>query len=216
MAYRASRFVRRHRAGRRCCRRGRRRPGGALYAVNRERLIAQRHFDEVRQLANKLFEIDVQVRRLPGSSATRQLLVDTSLDYLRRLAADAGNDPDLALDVGTAYLRVARVEGVAVSSNLGQTEKAAGHLQDAQTFIDWCRRQAAGQSHRAASLGAGRARPHDCRRAARPARRGIPVRQIAGQRLERYLATGADRSRRGRAGRHRLHERRQPLHDGRP
>src|SRR5579864_7083092 len=71
-----------------------------LYVANRERAIAQRRFMEVRQLANKLFDIDVQVAQLPGSSKTRQLIVDTALDYLRRLIADVRMDPELALDVG--------------------------------------------------------------------------------------------------------------------
>ena len=95
-----------------------------LLIANHERAIAQRRFAEVRQLSNKLFEIDVQVRRLPGSTQARQLIVDTSLEYLSRLAADASRDPDLAFDLGTAYMRVARVQGVPINTNLGQMDKA--------------------------------------------------------------------------------------------
>src|SRR5207302_1705530 len=80
-----------------------------LYVANRERALAQKRFVDVRQLANKLFDIDVQARQLPGSTVTRQLIVDTSLEYLRRLAADVRGDPELALEVGNAYMRVARV-----------------------------------------------------------------------------------------------------------
>jgi serine/threonine-protein kinase len=135
-AYRAAMFVRRHRmavgaavvavAG----------LSVALYAVNRQRTIAQRRFTEVRQLASKLIDVDVQVRELPGSSKTRQLIVDTALNYLQQLTADAADDPDLALDIGTAYMRVARVEGVPISANLGQTDKADQHLRAAQAIID--------------------------------------------------------------------------------
>jgi serine/threonine protein kinase len=107
-----------------------------LFAANRERLIAQQRFGQVRQLANKLFDIDVQVRQLPGNSKTRQLIVDTALDYLKRLAVDAGTDPDLAVDVGTAYMRVARVQGVPISANLGQLDEAERTLQTAQALID--------------------------------------------------------------------------------
>jgi len=77
---------------------------GALVA-NQQRVIAQRRFVEVRQLANKLFDIDAAVRQLPGSTKTRQLIVDTSLNYLRRLSQDAETEPELALDVGNAYMR---------------------------------------------------------------------------------------------------------------
>ena len=37
-----------------------------LYIANRQRLIAERRFIAVRQLAAKLFEIDTQVAQLPG------------------------------------------------------------------------------------------------------------------------------------------------------
>jgi serine/threonine protein kinase len=105
------------------------------YIANRERVIAQRRFTDVRQLSNKLFDIDVQVRQLAGSSKTRQFIVDTSLEYLRRLSADAGRDPGLALEVGNAYMRVARVQGVPISPNLGQMERAEQTLRVADGFI---------------------------------------------------------------------------------
>ena len=107
-----------------------------LYVANRERAIAQERFNQVRQLSNKLFEIDVQVRQLPGNTKARQLIVDTALDYLKKLAVTAGTDPDLAIDVGTAYMRVARVQGVPLSGNLGQLDRAEQTLQIAQRFID--------------------------------------------------------------------------------
>jgi tetratricopeptide (TPR) repeat protein len=90
----------------------------------------------VRQLANKLFDIDIAVRGLPGSVAARQLIVNTSLEYLGRLADDARDDPELALDVGTAYMRVARVQGIPISPNLGQLEQADKTLTTAKALID--------------------------------------------------------------------------------
>ena len=107
-----------------------------LYVANRERAIAQRRFLEVRQLANKLFDIDAAVRRSPGTTKARQLIVDTSLEYLRRLAADARGDPDLGLEVGSAYMRVARVQGVPMqTSNLGQTDEAERSLRAAEAMV---------------------------------------------------------------------------------
>src|SRR5579871_1007392 len=106
-----------------------------LYVANRERAIAQRRFADVRQLANKLFDIDAQVRTLPGSTKTRQLIVDTSLEYLRRLAVDVRSDPELTLEIGNAYLRVARVQGVPIASNLGQIDEANKNLRLADGLI---------------------------------------------------------------------------------
>ena len=107
---------------------------GVLVA-NQQRAIAQRRFNDVRQLANKLFDIDAEARNFSGSTKTRQLIVDTSLEYLRRLSADAKRDPELALDVGNAYMRVARVQGVPISQNLGQMEQAEKNLRNAEEFI---------------------------------------------------------------------------------
>jgi len=106
-----------------------------LYLANRQRVLAQRRFQDVRELSNKLFDIDLQVRQLAGSSKSRQFIVDTALEYLRRLAADVQGDPDLALEVGGAYMRVARVQGVPISPNLGQMDKAEQNLAIAERFV---------------------------------------------------------------------------------
>jgi hypothetical protein len=106
-----------------------------LFIANRERAIAQRRFEDVRQLSNKLFEIDTLAQRLPGSTKTRQLIVDTSLEYLGRLARDVQGDPGLALELGNAYRKVAEVQGVPVASNLGQVDQADRNLQVADRLI---------------------------------------------------------------------------------
>src|SRR5581483_6990516 len=67
-----------------------------LVLANRERAIAQRRFLEVRRLANKLFDIDGEARKFAGSTKIRQLIVDTSLEYLRRVSTDVRSDPDLS------------------------------------------------------------------------------------------------------------------------
>jgi tetratricopeptide (TPR) repeat protein len=110
--------------------------GTGLYIANRERTVAQRRFAEVRSLANKLFDIDAEVRRSPGTTKARQLIVDTSLAYLRRLAADARGDPELGLEIGAAYMRVARAQGVPMQmSNLGQTDQAEQSLRAAEAMV---------------------------------------------------------------------------------
>jgi serine/threonine-protein kinase len=106
-----------------------------LFVANRERAIAQKRFLEVRQLANKLFDIDVLASQLPGNTRTRQLIVDTSLEYLRRLYTDARRDPSLALELANAYLQVARVQGSGTGRNLGQMEQAGQSLRAADELI---------------------------------------------------------------------------------
>jgi tetratricopeptide (TPR) repeat protein len=106
-----------------------------LYVANAQREVAERRFAEVRVLAQKLLDLDRQVLLLPGSSDARQLIVDTSLEYLQRVAAEVGDDPALALELGTAYMRVARVQGVPISTNLGQPESAEQNLRTAERLV---------------------------------------------------------------------------------
>ena len=133
--YRAQKFVRRHWLP----------VGAALLAAaslcagvlvsNHQLTIAQRRFVQVRQLAGKLFDIDSETRKIPGTTKARQLIVDTSLEYLRLLPQDVQGDPELALEIGNAYMRVARVQGVPVSTNLGQMDQAEKNLRTAESFL---------------------------------------------------------------------------------
>ncbi|MEZ5398406.1 MAG: serine/threonine-protein kinase [Bryobacteraceae bacterium] len=161
-----------------------------LYVANRERAIAQRRFDEVRQLSNRLFDIDARVRGLAGATRTRELIVDTSLEYLQRLAAEAASDPELALDVGTAYLRVGRVQGVPISTNLGQPAKAEENLQKAEELIAGVLRARPGS--RTAMLRAAMI-AHDrmvLAQARRPDTAAMPLARQAHEWLEKYLNSG--------------------------
>ncbi len=106
-----------------------------LIIANRQRQLAERRFNDVRQLSARLFDIDDIVRRLPNSAEARQLIVNTSLEYLGRLRADAASNPGLALELGSAYVRVALVQGIPLSPNLGQTKNAAENLAIAEDLI---------------------------------------------------------------------------------
>ena len=165
-----------------------------LYIANRERAVAQRRFADVRQLANKLFDIDTQVRQLPGSAKARQLIVDTSLEYLRRLSADAQGDPELALEVATAYMSVAQVEGVTTGPNLGQLDAAERDLAIAERLIQsLLRTQPANRTAllRAAQIAANRMTAGV---AARQQRGTLTFAETSADRLEKFQARASDRS----------------------
>lgn len=161
----------------------------ALYVVSVERAVAEQRFEQVRGLANTLFDIDVQVRPLSGSSKTRQLIVDTALTYLKGLEGIEG-DPRLALDVGTAYLRVARVQGVPIAPHLGQSREAEVNLDLADHAIASVLRSEPGNQTamlRAAQIAhdrmilAGERRPSDA---------ALPLARQSASWLERYLKAG--------------------------
>ncbi len=107
-----------------------------LYVANRERSIAEQRFLQVRQLANKVFDIDVAIRNTPGTTKARQLIVSTSLEYLQKVGAEARGDRDLALEIGSAYVQLAHVQGVPVNSNLGQFAAADESLRKADELVE--------------------------------------------------------------------------------
>ncbi len=137
--YRASKFVRRHRAG-----------VVAAFAIalaliaglaatlyeariaRVQQARAERRFNDVRKLANSLmFEIHDSIRDLPGSTPARKLLVDRALQYLDSLYAEGGNDPSLMRELGFAYERVGDVQGYFFFGNVGDTSGAVKSYQKA-------------------------------------------------------------------------------------
>ena len=132
IGYRAKKFVRRHRAG-------------ALAAAvvvitlltatvitawqarvaRAERAKAEQRFNDVRKLANSMvFELHDSIQDLPGSTPSRELLVRRALEYLDKLASEAGRDPSLQLELASAYDRIGKIQGGLFTSNLGQRKEA--------------------------------------------------------------------------------------------
>jgi tetratricopeptide (TPR) repeat protein len=107
-----------------------------LYVANRERVIAQRRFGQLRQLSRNVFDLDQAIRNLPGSTQARERLVSVSLQYLEGLASDARGDLDLAQEVGDGYERVARVQGMPTDLNLGESANAEASLKKADALIE--------------------------------------------------------------------------------
>jgi serine/threonine protein kinase len=107
-----------------------------LYVANRARVIAEQRFRQLRQLSSKVFELDKAIKTLPGSTVARQRLVSASLEYLEGLASDAHGNLDLDQEIGEAYERVAKVQGVPNELNLGEFAKAEVNLKKADSFIE--------------------------------------------------------------------------------
>jgi tRNA A-37 threonylcarbamoyl transferase component Bud32/tetratricopeptide (TPR) repeat protein len=90
-----------------------------------ERQLAQRHFDSVRKLANTLlFDIHGEMEKVAGSTRARERLVSTSLEYLDALYKQAATDRQLQLELGTAYSKVAEIQGNDIEANKGDFEAA--------------------------------------------------------------------------------------------
>src|SRR5262249_6272134 len=106
-----------------------------LYEVNRERAIAQRRFQPVRQLANKVIALDKVIGGLPGATKARNEIVAMSREYLEGLAVEGHADPNLALEIATAYLSLSKVQ-LGSSFSLGLYAEADESLIKAESFVD--------------------------------------------------------------------------------
>ncbi|MBZ5624584.1 MAG: protein kinase [Acidobacteriia bacterium] len=104
-----------------------------LYAANRERAVAQRRFVQVRQLAGKWIELERDIRSGNGPKA-RERIVTTMLGYLAGIGTEAHGDRELTLEIASAYLQVARVQGIPTEFSLGQFAQAEESLRKADAF----------------------------------------------------------------------------------
>ena len=155
--YRTSKFISRHKAG----------VAAAaavvvilvlgLLVTLREARIAERRFNDTRQLANSLiFDIHDSIKDLPGSTPARKLIVERALQYLDSLARESREDLSLQRELATAYERVGLVQGHYLQNNLGDTkgslhsyEKALSiRKQIAARSSDWSDRLALATAHR--------------------------------------------------------------------
>jgi tetratricopeptide (TPR) repeat protein len=90
-----------------------------------ERARAERHFADVRKLANTfMFDVEGAIETLPGATAARQMLVTNSLAYLDGLSAESTYNPGLQRELATAYEKIADIQGGFRQANLGDAPHA--------------------------------------------------------------------------------------------
>ena len=107
-----------------------------LYVANRQRLIAERRFGQLRHLSRRVLDLDAAIHALPGSTEARHRLVAASLEYLEGLSREAKGNLDLAQETADGYWRMARIQGVNAEYNLGDHAKAEESLKKADQLIE--------------------------------------------------------------------------------
>ena len=102
-----------------------------------ERARAEQRFGDVRQLANAfLFDFHDSIADLEGSTPARKLVVTKGLEYLDRLAQDAGDRVDLRREIAAAYIKVGDVQGRPFRPNLGDTAGALASYRKAVALYE--------------------------------------------------------------------------------
>jgi serine/threonine protein kinase len=107
-----------------------------LFIANRQRVLAERRFNQLRQLSKRIIDLDRAIRTLPGSVDARQRLVSASLEYLEGLYAESHGNLDLTQEISDGYWRLARIQGVNAEPNLGDTKRAEESLKKADQLTD--------------------------------------------------------------------------------
>jgi len=136
-AYRASKFLRRHRgwvAGAAAVLAA---LSAGLFFSLRSARIANENLTMVRRLSNTfVFDVYDSVRDLPGATRARQLIVGTGLTYLDNLSRNAARDPELQRELASAYRRIGDVQGDVMRANLGDTTGALASYAKAAALLD--------------------------------------------------------------------------------
>lgn len=103
----------------------------------RESRIATNRFNHLRRLAHfVIFDMHDAVAPLSGSTPARKLLVAQGLQYLDELAADAPGEPELQLELASAYLRLGDVSGYVAEANLGDADGALRSYRKALGILE--------------------------------------------------------------------------------
>ena len=102
-----------------------------------ERARAEQRFSDVRHLANAfLFNFHDSIADLEGSTAARKLVVTTGVEYLDKLAQDAGDRVDLRREIAGGYIKVGDVQGRPFTPNLGDTAGALASYRKAVALYE--------------------------------------------------------------------------------
>lgn len=97
-----------------------------------ERARAERRFNDVRKLATSLiFDVHDSIQNLPGATPVRKLIIDRAVHYLDSLETEAPDDIDLQRELAWAYQRVGLVQGDLFAGNLGDSRGALESIRKA-------------------------------------------------------------------------------------
>ncbi len=110
---------------------------GSLQEARLARNTADARFRQVQSLSKEiLFDLHDSIARIPGATDARHRLIATGLRYLDALALEAGEDPQLLLDLAQGYERLADVQGKPTAASLGETRKAYASYAKALGFLE--------------------------------------------------------------------------------
>ncbi|MEK7725037.1 MAG: protein kinase [Acidobacteriota bacterium] len=107
------------------------------YRAEKQRLLAEKRFAEVRTIANNLvFQYTDEISALPNSLQIRQKLLQDGSDYLDKLAEDSVDNFTLQKELAEAYVKLGDIKGEPHSNSLGDTAGAIESYQKAAAMAE--------------------------------------------------------------------------------
>lgn len=95
-----------------------------------------RRFEDVRALASYLlFDLNDQLRGVPGNTTARADLAEKAQTYLDTLSSTPGADRALRLETALGLIRLAEIQDSPLDRNLGLTEAAQDNLARARRML---------------------------------------------------------------------------------
>jgi hypothetical protein len=99
--------------------------------------VAQDRFDQVRHLAHSfVFDYADDLAKIEGSTAVRERMVRTALDYLGGLSRQAGGDVRLQAELAAAYKKIGDTQGYPARPNLGHVDQAVASYGEAARLYE--------------------------------------------------------------------------------
>jgi eukaryotic-like serine/threonine-protein kinase len=102
-----------------------------------EKARAEKHFTEVRRIAREtIFELDRDLRRIPGTLELRTKTLNRAVLYLEELAKGAtGSDPMLLMEIGSGWIELSNAVGVVEGPGEGQLRRSLDHKMNGVKFL---------------------------------------------------------------------------------
>lgn len=106
-------------------------------AENVQRQLAERRFEDVRQLA-RIFIHDIydEIAMLSGATQAREKIIRTAVHYLDELSSETGQEAELLNELIEGYHRLGNILGKASQANLGDTATALEVYQRALALAE--------------------------------------------------------------------------------
>jgi tetratricopeptide (TPR) repeat protein len=102
-----------------------------------QRQLAERRFNHSRRLIRTLVvDLQEKLRAIPATVEVRKSLVEEALKYLEELAADAGDRPDLLLEIVETYAKLGELQGSFSESSLGDADGADRTFRKGLDLVD--------------------------------------------------------------------------------